>query len=156
MSADIQPSLYSVHDANIFPSIWRVDLFLCLVSFFADTSFTCVATYRASMCRHCFSISRSVTILWNVLRNYEILCDVWGLYLRITSTKIKTTVNTSIYEVYQKKIINMLQPVKLSLLSPTPYLIFDQVYFGCKTIYRRHFLIYLKTCHVTWKREWLL
>ena len=35
------------------PSIWRVAFFLCLVSLFADTSFTCVATNRASLCRSC-------------------------------------------------------------------------------------------------------
>jgi len=38
----------------------------------------------------------------------------------------------------------MFPKVKLSLLSPAPYLISDQVYFGYETIYRLHFLIYLK------------
>jgi len=36
--------------------------------------------------------------------------------LRLASTKIKTNVNSSMYELYQKISINMMPTVKLSLL----------------------------------------
>ena len=103
-----------------------------------------------------FSISRYITMfvsLWTFLRNYKIIWHFLGLYLRITSTKIKTIVNTSMYEVYQKKSVHMLPKVTV---AGTILDMWSSVFWLQNNISTAFSLLFKNSRHVPWRREWLL